>query len=534
MGMTRMKTEAGLDLKSTAFLIGLAIIFSVGMAWGYYQYSFAQFKARNTHEKQTILRLVTAFVSTYSEHRKFSKSNDLNVPATFRAKALAQYNKLSHGVNQTGLATKVEMIGVPGLEIANKGKDAHVKKLVAEMAKGRSADIWNGFISPSGEKVFRAVKPVIASKDSCVSCHNGLQVGRKTWVKGDVMGAYVMDTPVASFLKNLIVAASLFGLVIFLATIAIGIFVMKSFGRQSAIKQKAQQQAEREIILTSAREQAEQEANNLSAQVSVINAELIETNKQLVENLDSLHTANDQLLKKGKMAQLGQLTATVAHEIRNPLGTIRTSSYLINRKFSSDNPKLAKPLGRITKAVERCDSIITELLDFARTRNLALKPADFDEWIVEIVQEQLEKIPPLVKIECHLGLNGQHVTFDKDIMRRALINFISNASEAMVGKDASPSEILVSDPKIVITTFTTNRGVELSVTDNGPGISAEILEKILEPLFTTKSFGVGLGLPAVEKIFEQHGGGMEIESVVGDGATFTGWIPLNIEQSKAA
>jgi signal transduction histidine kinase len=104
---------------------------------------------------------------------------------------------------------------------------------------------------------------------------------------------------------------------------------------------------------------------------------------------------------------------------------------------------------------------------------------------------------------------------------------MSNASEAMVGKGDDPARIATSNPRIEIVTARTERGIEISVKDNGPGIASENLAKILEPLFTTKNFGTGLGLPAVEKILEQHGGGLSIASQPGQGATFTAWFPTN-------
>ena len=89
-------------------------------------------------------------------------------------------------------------------------------------------------------------------------------------------------------------------------------------------------------------------------------------------------------------------------------------------------------------------------------------------------------------------------------------------------------------PNIKIESRRTARGIEISVTDNGPGISAENLQKIKEPLFTTKSFGTGLGLPAVEKILEQHDGGLEITSKPGEGASFTAWFPIIETLEEAA
>ncbi len=119
-------------------------------------------------------------------------------------------------------------------------------------------------------------------------------------------------------------------------------------------------------------------------------------------------------------------------------------------------------------------------------------------------------------------------------MSRVVINLLSNASEALVGKGDDPAKFAVKTPEITVSTRLTARGIELSVADNGPGISAENRARIFEPLFTTKNFGTGLGLPAVEKIMEQHGGGIELASEIGRGAVFTVWWPEAQAQPEAA
>ena len=111
---------------------------------------------------------------------------------------------------------------------------------------------------------------------------------------------------------------------------------------------------------------------------------------------------------------------------------------------------------------------------------------------------------------------------------------LSNASEALVGNGKSTSEFVTRDPKIVIATRLVSKNIEITVADNGPGISDENMQRIREPLFTTKSFGVGLGLPEVEKILEHHGGGLRIKSKVGEGAAVTAWLPFEQIERTAA
>jgi NO-binding membrane sensor protein with MHYT domain len=261
-------------------------------------------------------------------------------------------------------------------------------------------------------------------------------------------------------------------------------------------------------------------------------AALIETSVQnrrlsleLAAKLTELRDAQEEMLRRGRMAQLGNLTATVAHELRNPLGAIRTSAFLLDRKLKGKNLGIDGQVERITSGVLRCDSIITQLLDFARAAPLKLSDHEIDAWIATLVEEEAQKLPEAVTIECHLGLDDLRVAFEADRLQRAIINLLSNASEAMVGKGNDPTKFTTRDPRIRIETRRSDRGIEIAVSDNGPGITRDVIQRIREPLFTTKSFGTGLGLPAVDKIMDLHGGGMDIESRHGAGSTFIIWLP---------
>lgn len=288
--------------------------------------------------------------------------------------------------------------------------------------------------------------------------------------------------------------------------------------------------------LQAAREQAElarRDAEKSAADVRQFNEEMGRLNGELSQNLALLREAQDASLRKGKLAQLGQLTATVAHELRNPLGAVRTSAFLLDRKLKGKGLGIEPQLERINNGVTRCDTIISQLLDFARTKTLQLDTLEFDDWLAKLVEEEAQRLPAAVSIDCRLTLGGQKVAFDPSRMSRVLINLISNASEALVGKGDDPKAFASKHPLVSIESRMTERGVELIVKDNGPGISAENIERIFEPLFTTKNFGTGLGLPAIQKILEQHGGGLEVTSEIGHGATFTAWWPALQEMKEA-
>ncbi len=291
------------------------------------------------------------------------------------------------------------------------------------------------------------------------------------------------------------------------------------------------------VQVTAVRDEAlrsEAEARELTQELQQVNERVITLNRDLADHMQKLQAAQDEIIRKGKMAQLGQLTATVAHEIRNPLGAVRTATYLIERKTMDKGLGIEAPLKRIANGISRCDGIITELLDFARSKALQLDDLSVDDWIAALVEDQAQHLPEAVALECHLGLGDTRAEFDNGRMQRTLINLLSNASEAMVGKgDIAPAQH-IDNPRIVVTSRLSARGIDIAVSDNGPGISPENLKKIREPLFTTKSFGVGLGLPAVEKILEQHGGGLDIETAEGKGTTMTAWFPIQQTQKEVA
>ncbi len=268
--------------------------------------------------------------------------------------------------------------------------------------------------------------------------------------------------------------------------------------------------------------------------LQTVNDQVTRLNAELSDSIKMLKATQEEMVKAGRMAQLGQLTATVAHELRNPLAAVRTSAFVLDRKIKGKGMGVEQQLQRIDNGVVRCDNIISQLLDFARTRPVQRKLLDLDDWLAKIIEEEAAKLPVIVTIECTLGLGGLVAAIDPERLSRSLINLISNASEALVGKGDDVKGAPGFVPKITINSSRTGRGIEISVTDNGPGISAEILSRIREPLFTTKSFGTGLGLSAVEKILEQHDGGLDIASTPGKGACFTAWFPIIETLEEAA
>ena len=269
-------------------------------------------------------------------------------------------------------------------------------------------------------------------------------------------------------------------------------------------------------------------------ELQLVNDKVTRLNLQLAENVEMLRSAQDEIIKAGRLSQLGELTATVAHELRNPLATVANSTFLVRRKLKDERPDLQAHLDRINTGIKRCSGIIAQLLDFAGNKAPDFEMRNLDDWVAMILTEEAEKYPDILSIECNLQVGDRFTCFDSARMNRVLINLLSNAVEAMMGKVGQTASSLTANPKILVTTCLTKRGVEISVGDNGPGISDENRSRIFEPLFTTKSFGTGLGLPAVIKVLQLHKGGLDVNSELGKGTTFTAWWPLQEAQKRVA
>jgi PAS domain S-box-containing protein len=254
--------------------------------------------------------------------------------------------------------------------------------------------------------------------------------------------------------------------------------------------------------------------------------ELRQLNEKLEQRVDErtaeLRTAQVELLKRERLSTLGQLTATVSHEIRNPLGTMRNATYVIQKALQDSDSLTSKSVELLTRNIERCDKIIDELLDFARPRDIELLSVPVDAWLGDLLAELT--VPDGLEIQCDLTLPGVAALIDQDRLRRTVVNIYENACQAMTGD--APGRHGEGPGRLTIRTRSDAGRIEILLSDTGPGIPPEILPKIFEPLFSSKNFGVGLGLPTAKQIAEQHGGGIEVESEAKSGTRFIIWLPM--------
>jgi two-component system NtrC family sensor kinase len=236
--------------------------------------------------------------------------------------------------------------------------------------------------------------------------------------------------------------------------------------------------------------------------------------KQVEDRTAALRSAQDQLVRSEKLSSLGKLSASIAHEINNPLAGILTFAKLTIRTLDQGPPddptrrSLIKNLHLVERETERCSAIVRNLLDFARERPLALKDTNVQAVVDEAVQLLGNQIQIQgVTLERKLG-PVPPVDGDFGQLRQAFVNVIMNACEAMPrGGKLAIETALVED----------GRWVEIAFQDSGPGIPPDHLTKIFDPFFSTKERGTGLGLSVVYGIVERHGGKIELATELGKG-----------------
>ncbi len=256
--------------------------------------------------------------------------------------------------------------------------------------------------------------------------------------------------------------------------------------------------------------------------------------KDLNQNLENrveqrtaeLQATQDQLVRKERLAAVGQVTGTVSHELRNPLGAIRSGIDAMKKLVQPADSILNRIVDLLDRSERRCDRVIGDLLDFARVRELERQPTRIDEWIGALLNE--ETLPKHVSLRRQLHSDAS-LAFDRDRIERALRNVIQNACQAM-----EADSDLADDHHLTVATRVTEGLLEISVTDTGVGIEPENRAKVFEPLFSTKSYGVGLGLPMVKQTMEQHGGSIEIREAPGRGTVVVFTLPLTESQQGAA
>ena len=248
--------------------------------------------------------------------------------------------------------------------------------------------------------------------------------------------------------------------------------------------------------------------------------------RQYRETADQLQIANHNLRdaeaavrRSERLAALGQLTAGLAHELRNPLGTIRASAEVLQKSVDHDQEVARELAGYIAAEVDRTNLLVTRFLDFARPLHPLTTETDINEVLDRAVHQLERRSPPLpVSVIKNYAPDIRPFSLDGDMMERVFFNLLLNAAQA-----SPPGAVVTIKTRLV------PGGVEVSVIDRGSGIDPAQLESIFNPFFTTKPDGVGLGLAIVAKIVHEHGGKMTVESEPSQGSVFRVYLPVGGE-----
>jgi signal transduction histidine kinase len=233
----------------------------------------------------------------------------------------------------------------------------------------------------------------------------------------------------------------------------------------------------------------------------------------------------DKLLQTDKLVLLGQLSAGISHEIRNPLSAVNLNLQTLERDLPKDSPDLEK-VKIALQGVERISKIVEKTLSFSRTSIPEIKGLDINTQLrstLDLLSSQLSK--KRIEIDFELDEDLPEIAADSKQMQQVFINLMTNSIDAIDGTG-----------KIKIRTFVEMASREresdyvvISISDSGTGINAEDLSKVFNPFFTRKAEGTGLGLPITQRIVYNHNGIIDIESIVGKGTTFYIKLPVVIE-----
>jgi two-component system, NtrC family, sensor histidine kinase HydH len=242
----------------------------------------------------------------------------------------------------------------------------------------------------------------------------------------------------------------------------------------------------------------------------------------LAETNRKLEQAQEEARRSERLAALGQMSAGLAHEIRNPLGVIKGSAEMLHQKLGESNPLASELAGYISSETNRLSALVTRFLDFARPLHAELAPQDItvvleralhDVGLTQagstqagLTQAGLTQKDQPVRVERQYEANLPLIPLDEGLCEQAFVNLIQNAYDAM-GSSGGMLQVTAARAKNA-----NQDGVEVRIEDSGPGIPAELREQIFNPFVTTKKTGVGLGLSIVSRIIDGHHGTIRIES----------------------
>jgi len=260
------------------------------------------------------------------------------------------------------------------------------------------------------------------------------------------------------------------------------------------------------------------------AQLEAMQNDLAQANELLEHRVEQrtseLRATQSMLVRKERQALLGELVASLCHELRNPLNALNSSLFLVRRNVEADYPKLSKAFDRSERTIKRCTNILNDLYDYALVDGLDRQPTAIGPLVNNIIEQV--RVPDGFEFELDVSEELPVCDIDGKQLGGALEKIITNAVQA-IAEDHNPN----TEPKIVVYVGNCGDFIEMIISDNGPGMHDEVFAKALEPLYSTRGFGVGLGLPIAEQIIKRHNGEIKLETLKDAGTTVTIWLPTS-------
>jgi signal transduction histidine kinase len=251
---------------------------------------------------------------------------------------------------------------------------------------------------------------------------------------------------------------------------------------------------------------------------------------QLVTLVDVTEAAESErvMRRNESLAAVGRATTQVAHEIKNPLGSIRLGVSMLRDSVSGDADAL-RTIDLVERGVNHLNKLVIDVTEFSRQKSLAPSVVELDELLsrsLELVAERIkEKATPVEKKFSDQKVRG---SWDPDQLRQVFVNLIANAVDASAerGPITITTDVIRGDGSHATPASAARSIARVTIADQGSGMDQATLDRIFEPFFSTKKRGTGLGLAIVKQIVEQHDGKISVESEPGKGARFTIDLPL--------